>query len=467
MLRVESLPDHPLIKYGFNTLERATHADIKNSSNLVAARNALLQTIVEKEEMINHSRTMAWRTREPFSIHPWERNLFLFVLKNKSDLQKIIAESPWSVMGFYLALFPWNPDQTLDDIEFNRGHKTQVTENPRDLIFWKKIIDGMRANSVKHISLSSEVPVNDYSGSIPTPNTREVFQEAHDQDSSHLELFTIGQSSSSEDLIEVPFESTSINLQRVQSVGVVAAPEQPHDQCGLALCWRTSFSVHVLDSDNNIIFVEGASSSPCISFRACFIYGPHSKDARTRLWRAIVRHTRLSNCPFLVMGDFNLIRNANDKQGGSIRISQRIEEFQEFMFLAELFDIPSKVIIEQRTKVNQKARILELKLRNHEERCSHNLYAVSIKEDTAYPCPKLHSASTKRRSICRIQKKPYAVFKYKSWNILEYNNRGAYAKKPQYAVLNIFNTAYRLNSRLYKYRTLIRILEGPNTEKRH
>ncbi|GJR12095.1 hypothetical protein Tco_0794747 [Tanacetum coccineum] len=58
VLRVESLPDHPLIKYGFNTLEKATHTDITNSSNLVAARNALLQTIAVKEEMINHYRTM-------------------------------------------------------------------------------------------------------------------------------------------------------------------------------------------------------------------------------------------------------------------------------------------------------------------------------------------------------------------------------------------------------------------------
>ncbi|GJV64180.1 hypothetical protein Tco_1475008 [Tanacetum coccineum] len=58
MLRVESLSDHPLIKYGFNDLERATHVDITNSSNFVEAKNALLQTIVEKEEMINHYRTI-------------------------------------------------------------------------------------------------------------------------------------------------------------------------------------------------------------------------------------------------------------------------------------------------------------------------------------------------------------------------------------------------------------------------
>ncbi|GJY72848.1 retrotransposon protein, putative, unclassified [Tanacetum coccineum] len=41
------------------------------------------------------------------------------------------------------------------------------------------------------------------------------------------------------------------------------------------------------------------------------------------------------------------------------------------------------VIIEQRVKVNQKARILELKRRNYEEHCSDIPYAVSIKEDTA------------------------------------------------------------------------------------
>ncbi|GJZ66628.1 hypothetical protein Tco_0623324 [Tanacetum coccineum] len=64
-----------------------------------------------------------------------------------------------------------------------------------------------------------------------------------------------------------------------------------------------------------------------------------------------------------------------------------------------------RIIIEQRVKVNQKARILELKRRNYEDYCDDNLYAVSIKEDTLYPCPKLHSTSTKRRLIRRIQKK--------------------------------------------------------------
>ncbi|GJV03721.1 hypothetical protein Tco_1337290 [Tanacetum coccineum] len=58
MLRVESLRDHPLIKYGFNTIERSTHADIANSNNLVTARNELMRTIAEKEELIKNYRAM-------------------------------------------------------------------------------------------------------------------------------------------------------------------------------------------------------------------------------------------------------------------------------------------------------------------------------------------------------------------------------------------------------------------------
>ncbi|GJW63532.1 hypothetical protein Tco_0115416 [Tanacetum coccineum] len=55
------------------------------------------------------------------------------------------------------------------------------------------------------------------------------------------------------------------------------------------------------------------------------------------------------------------------------------------------------LIIEQRVETNQKTRILELKRRNYEEHCSDILYAVSIKEDTVYPCLELHSASTKEK----------------------------------------------------------------------
>nr|GEX07028.1 hypothetical protein [Tanacetum cinerariifolium] len=44
VLRVEVLPDDPLIKYGFSAL-RVGFSDMTNSNNLVAVRTELLRTI--------------------------------------------------------------------------------------------------------------------------------------------------------------------------------------------------------------------------------------------------------------------------------------------------------------------------------------------------------------------------------------------------------------------------------------
>ncbi|GKE11654.1 hypothetical protein Tco_1415205 [Tanacetum coccineum] len=58
LLRVEALPDDPLIKYGFSALKRASCSDMTNSNNLVAVRTILLLTIADKEQMINRYRAM-------------------------------------------------------------------------------------------------------------------------------------------------------------------------------------------------------------------------------------------------------------------------------------------------------------------------------------------------------------------------------------------------------------------------
>ncbi|GJY59555.1 hypothetical protein Tco_0459447 [Tanacetum coccineum] len=54
MMSVESLLDHPLIKYGLNTLQRTIGADMRNTNDLVTARNELLRNIAEKDEFINN-----------------------------------------------------------------------------------------------------------------------------------------------------------------------------------------------------------------------------------------------------------------------------------------------------------------------------------------------------------------------------------------------------------------------------
>ncbi|GKA96207.1 hypothetical protein Tco_0818302 [Tanacetum coccineum] len=56
----------------------------------------------------------------------------------------------------------------------------------------------------------------------------------------------------------------------------------------------------------------------------------------------------------------------------------------------------SVLIMEYLVKIDQKARILELKRRYFKDNCSDDQYAVSIKEDTAYLC--LHSPKTTKET---------------------------------------------------------------------
>ncbi|GKB76767.1 putative reverse transcriptase domain-containing protein [Tanacetum coccineum] len=98
------------------------------------------------------------------------------------------------------------------------------------------------------------------------------------------------------------------------------------------------------------------------------------------------------------------LKEAQDSWKNYVDNRRRLIKFNVGYFVM-LKVSPWKVIIEQRVKVNQKSRILELKRRNYEEYYFDIPYVVSIKEDTAYACPELHSASTKERSIHRIHKK--------------------------------------------------------------
>ncbi|GJU38066.1 hypothetical protein Tco_1186420 [Tanacetum coccineum] len=74
------------------------------------------------------------------------------------------------------------------------------------------------------------------------------------------------------------------------------------------------------------------------------------------------------------------------------------------------------------------ARILELKQRNQEGYYPDTLYAVSIKKIRRIRACTSQETTKTSRSIRRIQKCLYAVFKIKEKNILEYYNHGLHSK---------------------------------------
>ena len=73
---------------------------------------------VNKQGVINILKG-AWKTKYPFDVYPWDQNLYLFCFSDVGDRAKIIADSPWSIMGNILSLITWNPDMALAELDFS------------------------------------------------------------------------------------------------------------------------------------------------------------------------------------------------------------------------------------------------------------------------------------------------------------------------------------------------------------
>ncbi|GKE29295.1 reverse transcriptase, partial [Tanacetum coccineum] len=193
-------------------------------------------------------------------------------------------------------------------------------------------------------------------------------------------ISTKGNELISDDLVEVPIKVIEIDQNLYFSKAVVAGLNQPHSKfhrpdviflmetknkqnklekiqsslcftssyyvdpvgCsgGLALWWTSSLNFNINFGDKNLIIVKGdfptRSHLSCLSI--CFVYAPHDRVSRSRVWDSIIRQSSF-NGPCLTIGDLNLIGELGDKQGGS-RNLQHIEEFQRFTTKAVLIDIP-------------------------------------------------------------------------------------------------------------------------------
>ncbi|PWA95005.1 hypothetical protein CTI12_AA054370 [Artemisia annua] len=76
--------------------------------------------IVHKQSVVSIL-SKAWKNYSLINISPWKNNFFKFAFENKDAASSVISNSPWSVMGFYVALQPWDSNKTLNEMEFNKG----------------------------------------------------------------------------------------------------------------------------------------------------------------------------------------------------------------------------------------------------------------------------------------------------------------------------------------------------------
>ncbi|GJT25269.1 reverse transcriptase [Tanacetum coccineum] len=85
---------------------------------------------------------------------------------------------------------------------------------------------------------------------------------------------------------------------------------------GLALWWKDNITLNIANGNKNIILVDGICLAPSVSWRACFIYGPHDRRDRKLLWQKISHLALSATYPFFVIGlnytwDNNRAENAN------------------------------------------------------------------------------------------------------------------------------------------------------------
>ncbi|GKC40715.1 reverse transcriptase, partial [Tanacetum coccineum] len=77
---------------------------------------------------------------------------------------------------------------------------------------------------------------------------------------------------------------------------------------GLALWWTSSLNFNINFGDKNLIIVKGdfptRSHLSCLPI--CFVYAPHDRVSRSRVWDSIIRQSSF-NGPCLTIGDLNLI----------------------------------------------------------------------------------------------------------------------------------------------------------------
>lgn len=93
-------------------------------------------TLTDKQSVISIL-TNSWKKHltSSVTISPWNNNIFSFAFENKTDIINILHDSPWSVMGFYLSLLPWDIDKTLNEMNFdNAEFWVQVHDLPLGLL---------------------------------------------------------------------------------------------------------------------------------------------------------------------------------------------------------------------------------------------------------------------------------------------------------------------------------------------
>lgn len=99
---------------------------------------------------------------------------------------------------------------------------------------------------------------------------------------------------------------------------------------GIALYWKEGLDVRFRSKSLNHIDVEIDSNSPSVTiWRLTGFYGYPRKADKNRSWALIRSLCDESSLPWVILGDFNELLHAKEKEGGRIRGERQMQGFRD------------------------------------------------------------------------------------------------------------------------------------------
>ena len=108
---------------------------------------------------------------------------------------------------------------------------------------------------------------------------------------------------------------------------------------GIAIFWKNYVLASVISSSANLVDMQINFNE--ISFYCSFVYGYPEKRLRNDLWQRLGVIAEERNEPWVLMGDFNEIKNNEKKKGGPRRSEATFADFRRMIANCDLHDLRS------------------------------------------------------------------------------------------------------------------------------
>ena len=106
---------------------------------------------------------------------------------------------------------------------------------------------------------------------------------------------------------------------------------------GLALLWKNSVNISFKHVDKHLVDLEVQMGGETF-FMSC-IYGEPVRKNRPRLWERLSRIGAHRKEAWCMIGDFNEIRNNDEKLGGPRRSDKSLEPFNDMLSVCEMSEL--------------------------------------------------------------------------------------------------------------------------------